>query len=318
MISDRLAKDNLAQGENLYLRIAQSLDLAAIQIPTHSAREKSCITTAARHRDACYATYKSGSVQKWRCTNSTMTLEKTVRRAHQKTILCSAINHNGTRLATGSDDRSINLWNTASMTKLKTFTNHRDSVTALAFPVRGGDEFFSASADRTVKLYNVVSESYIESLFGHQDHISSLSSLVPTSCVTTGSRDRTARLWKIVDESQLVFRGGDRREEFHEGSLDVCAQIDKEFFVTGSDNGTVALWSTQKKKPLSRVPCTHGRTQVVQGSAEAVESEENKTPESARWVTALCAIPYSDLVMSGSWDGHLNFYQVTADRPKLV
>ncbi|CCG83023.1 Ribosomal RNA-processing protein [Taphrina deformans PYCC 5710] len=318
LISARLEKDNLAHSGKLYLRIAAAIETTTIPTTTSAAREKSCITTAVRHGDHVYATYKSGTIQKWHVDpRGVLSLKKTVRRAHTKAVLCSTVNHDGTRLATGSVDNTIIMWDTEHLTNLRTFNNHRDSVNSLSFPLTG-DELFSASSDRTVKLFNSATLSYIESLFGHQDHISCLSSLSATTCVTTGSRDRSARLWKIVDESQLVFRGGDRKERFQEGSIDVCAQVDRELFVTGSDNGTVALWSTQKKKALCRLPATHGTDRTYQVSAEAVEGPENMSPENARWVTAIHAIPYSDLVLSGSWDGRLNLYQVSEDARKLV
>jgi ribosomal RNA-processing protein 9 len=78
--------------------------------------------------------------------------------------------------------------------------------------------------------------------------------------LTCGSRDRTCRLWKIVEESQLVFRGGgggltineglvvmqelgktgQKREKdngLSGGSIDAVAMIDDEYFVCGSDTG---------------------------------------------------------------------------------
>lgn len=43
--------------------------------------------------------------------------------------------------------------------------------------------------------------------FGHQDVITGLDSLSRECCVTSGGRDGTVRLWKIPEESQLVFSG---------------------------------------------------------------------------------------------------------------
>lgn len=43
--------------------------------------------------------------------------------------------------------------------------------------------------------------------FGHQDVITGLDSLSRECCVTAGGRDRTVRVWKIAEESQLVFHG---------------------------------------------------------------------------------------------------------------
>lgn len=63
--------------------------------------------------------------------------------------------------------------------------------------------------------------SYVETLFGHQDSITALDALRAETAVSAGGQDRTVRYWKIVDESQLVFRGGGRSKvrEVLEGGL---------------------------------------------------------------------------------------------------
>ena len=113
---------------------------------------------------------------------------------------------------------------------------------------------------------------YVETLFGHQDQILGLDALHGETCVSVGGRDKTVRYWKIVEETQLVFRGGgrsrvrevlegglrgddegnlvddevhgDRREKakqkeakYIEGSLECVAMIDETTFVSGGDSG---------------------------------------------------------------------------------
>jgi len=105
---------------------------------------------------------------------------------------------------------------------------------------------------------------YVETLFGHQDRILDLDALLSETAISVGGRDKTARFWKIVDESQLVFRGGARgrvrelleggglegldeedklpaeaEKRFIEGSLDCCALVDESTFLTGGDSGYV-------------------------------------------------------------------------------
>lgn len=45
------------------------------------------------------------------------------------------------------------------------------------------------------------------SSFGHQDAVAALDALSRERCVTAGGRDGTVRVWKIPEESQLVFYG---------------------------------------------------------------------------------------------------------------
>ena len=43
--------------------------------------------------------------------------------------------------------------------------------------------------------------------FGHQDAVVAVDCLSQERPVTAGANDKTLRVWKIVDESQLVFHG---------------------------------------------------------------------------------------------------------------
>jgi ribosomal RNA-processing protein 9 len=171
--------------------------------------------------------------------------------------------------------------------------------------------------------------AYIETLFGHQDEVTHIAALAQERCISVGARDRTARLWKVVEETQLVFRGGGgekksknslEEKRYADGSMDRVAMIDEEMFVTGSDNGSISLWALQKKKPIFTISTAHGFDTPM--SADAVSAEQNPDPEvipesQPRWITALATIPYSDVVLSGSWDGCIRVWRVSEDKKRL-
>jgi len=72
---------------------------------------------------------------------------------------------------------------------------------------RNSHQLFSSSQDRSVKIWNIDEMAYVETLFGHQEPIQSIDALMRERCVTAGGRDGSMRLWKIVEESHLVFTG---------------------------------------------------------------------------------------------------------------
>ena len=43
--------------------------------------------------------------------------------------------------------------------------------------------------------------------FGHSDAITGIDSLFRDRAITSGGRDASIRIWKVVEESQLVFNG---------------------------------------------------------------------------------------------------------------
>lgn len=261
---------------------------------------------------------------------------------HTGPILCVAASPTGRFVATGGVDRKLIIWSAADLKPLRVFTQHRDAVTGLAFR-RGTNQLYSASKDRTIKTWSLDELAYVETLFGHQDEVLDVSAGMGERCVSVGGRDRTGRVWKVAEETQLVFRGGGVRggekkrrkarddgaveedgqsesKSYAEGSIDRVALVDEETFVTGSDNGSISLWSVHKKKPVFTVPLAHGLDTALrpeEASAE-VEPTKRRVPErNPRWITALATVAYSDLIVSGSWDGEVRVWRVGEGKRSL-
>ncbi len=247
---------------------------------------------------------------------------------HVDAILTVAASQDGKFVVTGGSDRRIIVWNTEDLKPLRVLTQHRDAVTGLTFR-RGTNQLYSSSKDRTIKTWSLNELAYVETLFGHQDEVVDVAALAQERCISVGARDRTARLWKVVEETQLVFRGGGGEKKSRkgpgsaavmEGSMDRIAMIDEETFVTGSDNGSLSLWVTHKKKPIFTLPLAHGMDPPLapeEASAESTPDPKLVPAPQPCWITALATIPYSDVVLSGSWDGHVRAWKVSGDKKRI-
>lgn len=95
---------------------------------------------------------------------------------------------------------------------------------------RGTHTLYSASADRSVKVWSLDEMSYVETLYGHLDAVTAIDALARERAVTAGGRDTSLRMWKIPEESQLIYNGDT-------GSIDVVKLVNEETFVSGGDNG---------------------------------------------------------------------------------
>ena len=62
----------------------------------------------------------------------------------------------------------------------------------------------------------------------------------------------------------------------------------------------------------------HGRDPPLIQDEPQIQFSRNFALSEPRWITALAVIPYSDLVLSGSWDGYIRAWRVSEDRRKLT
>ncbi|OCK83934.1 WD40 repeat-like protein [Lepidopterella palustris CBS 459.81] len=390
LIAERLNEDVAESKGKLYRHIASKLDFGAA---THTffKADQNAMTGVAICEPYAYTISKDISVVKWEIptpasstdsetqTNGISRRTNTTPRrrpkkiafakgnknkvkdpkflGHTAAILSIAISSSGTYLATGDAAARMIIWNASTLTPLKVFSQHRAAVTSLSFR-RGTHQLFSASMDRTIKIWSADELAYVETLFGHQDNVVGVAGGVEGKggqeiCVSVGARDRTVRLWKVVEESQLVFRGGgmarqkglnririhhhednsDKKSRtgsnktayededniaYAEGSIDCVALLDASTFVTGSDNGALSLWSVHKKKPLFTFPLAHGRDPPI--PAEEMYADVNAAtkvvqgPRLPRWVTAIATIPFADLILSASWDGWVRCWKVGPEK----
>ncbi|CCK68428.1 ribosomal RNA-processing protein RRP9 KNAG_0A07760 [Huiozyma naganishii CBS 8797] len=268
---------------------------------------------------------------------------------HYKEILTVAASPDGKYVVTGGRDRKLIVWSTESLAPVKVIPtkDRRGEILSLAFR-NNSDQLYASCADYKIRTYSINQFAQLEILYGHYDSVVDISALAMERCVSVGARDKTAMLWKIPDETRLTFRGGDNPEKllkkwmktnavekedgeieypdesqapvfFCEGSIDVVSMVDDSHFVTGSDNGNIHLWSTGKKKPIFTERAGHGYQDAPSESSISGEVDEivrrtqvqdNKIAHPF-WITSIYAVPYSNIFISGSWNGILKVWKIS-------
>lgn len=204
---------------------------------------------------------------------------------HSKKILCVAISTDNKFLAVGDESKDIYIWDPDSLKFIKKLTGHKDSITGLCFK-KDTHTLYSCSKDRTAKVWNLAEMTYVETLFGHQDSITSIDSLYKDRVVSSGGRD--LRIWKITEETQLIFNG-------HVGNIDNVKMLNEEYFISGGDDGQICVWSMMRKKPICIINNTHGL------------EESNKQPY---WITSIACLMNTDLVATGSSNGTIKLWKL--------
>ena len=134
IIAERLQQDVAESKGKVYKYIATSLSISLIGKPIH---HKNPVTCVAQHGEYLYTACKNAVIEQWdmkyihnptRIAHINRVEDKKVFTGHTDNILSMAISGDGKFLATGGNDKRICVWNTSTMTHLKTFTQHRGPV----------------------------------------------------------------------------------------------------------------------------------------------------------------------------------------------
>jgi ribosomal RNA-processing protein 9 len=251
---------------------------------------------------------ESGARQKFSAENTSVShghggapwMTPTARQGSKTSLLAAAVSSDGMYLAVGGGDKKVHIWDTRSRTLLKSFPGHKDAISALSFR-HGTHQLFSASLDRAVNIWSLEDMAYVDTLFGHQSPILGLDSLQGDRALTCGA-DRTCRIWKIPEESQLVFRG-------NWVNIESCAYVTQGEWVTGDGQGSVQLWNTTKKKPTYTCRNAH-ISDAIPGDSVDYRGAGSIGGDVCSWVGSVAVSHGSDLVASGAGDGLIKLWKV--------
>ncbi|MDY6783579.1 MAG: TIR domain-containing protein [Cyanobacteriota bacterium] len=153
---------------------------------------------------------------------------------HRATVLAVAISPNGQKIASGSEDNTIKLWDGKGKF-LDTLSEHQGSVNDVAFSF-DGTLIASASVDKTVKLWDQ-DGTLVKTLEGHNGGVRAVAFSRDGQLIASGSSDKTVRLWKNDGTSVATLEG-------HGGEIKAVAfSPDGQLIASSGDDKTVKLWN---------------------------------------------------------------------------
>lgn len=184
-------------------------------------------------------------------------------------------------LASGSDDRTIKLWDVRTGECLKTFWGHTDWVQAIAFSP-DGQTLVSGSCDNTIKLWDLRSGECLQTLTEHTHRVKSVAFHPAGTQLASGSGDHQIKIWDAQLGECLQTLAG-----HSDWVLSVAYSPDGSLLATGSGDRTIKIWDMQ----------TGACVQTLEGHSHRVRS--------------VCFSPDGQRLASGGEDCLIKLWDVT-------
>lgn len=280
--------------DNSHIKLCRGHDLT----PT-------CVALLSTSGAVAYSASKDNSILMWDVESQTR-LHTIVPRWNPKTcdytrnsgeVLAMAASDDGRYLAVGGRDSTVKVYDVRHKKNnevgirglVTTFEGHKGPVNALAFRSQSL-QLFSGSEDRCIRHYNLEEVAYVETLYGHQAAVTGISCYgIRRAMPFSVARDRTARAWKLEEETHMIYRGGSKLS-----SADCISAIKDDWFLTGHDDGVLSLWLKDKKRPACTITNAHGTCKNL-----------------SRGITCCSSLGGSDFTATGSNDGYLRLWNVS-------
>jgi WD40 repeat protein len=178
---------------------------------------------------------------------SLLTLSASTYEGHRDLVTSLSWSPDGTRLASGSLDGTVQVREFATGRLLFSYTRHRAPVRAVAWSPDGA-RLASAGADGSLHIWNASHGGVsVEAALGALGELTSLAWSPDGSCLLSGGVDGIVCLWDPETGNAMD------RYSAHERAVSVvawCPDADRLLFASAGSDGYVKVWSAERRDCL--------------------------------------------------------------------
>uniref|UniRef100_A0A4X2LI79 Uncharacterized protein n=1 Tax=Vombatus ursinus TaxID=29139 RepID=A0A4X2LI79_VOMUR len=191
-----------------------------------------------------------------------------VRAHHSRPVTSCCFNPDNLRVASGSSDRSVKIWDVSAQATLLTIHEAHSNVIADCCFTFSGHFLCTAAWDKTLKIWDVNAGGFrsegacVTLMEGHEGSVSSCLFTRDASLIVSGAYDKMVTVWDVA--------GGYRKctlKGHEDWVMDVAISNNRKWVISASKDTTIRLWNIEKADQiplLMEYKRLHG-LQVIQG-----------------------------------------------------
>ncbi|CAA7260761.1 unnamed protein product [Cyclocybe aegerita] len=168
-----------------------------------------------------------------------------------------AFSSDGMRIVSGSQDRSVRVWDASTGAELKVLNGHCNRVYSVAFSSDGTR--VSGSSNNSVRVWDASTGAELRVLDGHSDWVRSVAFSSDGTRIVSGSEDKSVRIWDASTGAELKVLNG---HSYWVRS--VAFSSDGTRIVSGSSDKSVRVWDASMGAELKVL---NGHTNWVESVA---------------------------------------------------